>query len=277
MKLRTLLIILAGWLILIIILIYPTNLDAMPYQSITPSPNPKADVFFNGFTNACVLPCWSGLEVGVSTEEELLKVLSSFRFGEISQPRRGDEYEYWYIDKRIDSLPNNQFDAEVKIGSFAKNDILQGLEFRWNDTLVTTMTVHRILEAFGTPSAILIGMSGANIYARVSIWLEYDAYRTYFVYDTAILAGDEDPYEICFDLSQWISNNHDPLVSIFVLAPELFGWDKTIRTTMGIYFINYLDEATTLTPETFTRLILNEETSCIQFDADVLAREFEVR
>jgi len=222
--------------------------------------------FFDGISEDCLNFCWYNLTIGESSLSDFKIFLDSQESDNNTQRDDSVEdtpYQGWKISKtyQIDAPPDNAIidGAYITISGYGQHNILQGIRLGFGDLSVLDVSPRKMIEAFGQPTGVYIAAS--NIYKTIRLWMVYSTQNLYINYSIPNI--EEDISQVCLFPEMWITDFTTTWITIADAAtPNIeevtfekeWFYDKRIP----------IEDATGLTREDFSNLILEEEKPCIE-------------
>ncbi len=189
----------------------------LPPTRIVPTPSFYESLIWKDFlftqtVEDCELPCWQGLEIGVSTDVDVQRVLDDvfmyedrldfFRHGLITQydvfqndpiPDMSVVGNQWY-------LPQSLFSAYFWVNN--TTSVLEGIELNWSTSFekIQSPGPLEVIEQLGIPDAILLNASYTEMEGNYPTWIVFIFNEGIsFFFDTLITVEIGADYQVCLN------------------------------------------------------------------------------
>jgi hypothetical protein len=230
-------------------------------------PSFDGTIFFDGFSEACTLPCWNGLVVGESDKEALADVLTGLDFDNGGhRPFFDESYDgYGVVQVYRDEMNNDYLFALGISGYLDASDTLQALVIEWVSGADARLFVPDIFKEYGTPSEVFVSLSRLPDASPTLLTLQYAELNTLFQY---YLWTEEGNSKLCVLPTGW---GQEGDVVIFIMNIGLFNLESLMsveRSGFGIEETFTLEDLAGISPQEFTEGVLESEDSnfCFEFE-----------
>jgi hypothetical protein len=231
---------------------------------------PLNQILFNGFNDECAVPCWYGLKIGESDQEDVQSLFDNvFGFNgtiDFWAPHDGVAVNFRMFLNPIEGMLGTGYqwadrDTEdnIGIGAFVdeQTKTLQGIVIIWGGRTsgFADVTPSDLFERLGTPSSILVDATPREALFIFDVGIAFH----FFVFPDKELCFGEDKFDEVFEIGTLVitSSLENRLNNLSALETHYFGRFITNDNLRPV------EEVTNMTPEMITQSVLNGEDNCL--------------
>lgn len=239
----------------------PTLIKPIPTIYLSPFPTLSAHNTYDKLYNSefeCDIPCWWGIIPGVSTWTETKQFIEQFRVyvygvdkvnNKITKPEISESY-MWFV-----AIPDSGSDATTAVFFEVQNNVISAIEIG-ADLVEYFYPPHKILEEYGQPDQIFIGISEYFVfqetnYAQIYILYEdINILTSYFFYGSNLT----NPLNICLDEENQASN--------------LYLWSPNTELDFDFSKLKLLEQFSELNVESFYQRFIDRSNQCFEISKE---------